>query len=420
MWTNPVIGRVVEWLVALAGLLVFAVGMLAEASRGPGYDLVPLVAAGRLVATGQASHLYGQDELQYNRSGDQVFDEAASGTGFRQAPTPFVYPPLVAIALAPISAYSFTAIHSAWSWISVGLYALGIWLTIRVYLQEWNGPIALGAALFVATFFEPVRYSFWLGQATALIFPLVIGAIALQRRGRDASAAALLAVAVFIKLTPAVLLASWIWRGPRRAVAWCVGWLTLLVTASVGIAGVELHREYINRIAAIGREVVVAYNNHTVLAWLSRPFFPRSEWFLFHTFVPPRAGTIGAILVLASLIAAAWLALHAIAPGRPGRWRPASEALACLTPLLAGSIAWTHYFVFTWPAIAVVLGEGGSLLRVVAIAAFLLVCRPMMMSQAGPDVAAGWLQIGLPTLVALILWLTVVAMCRRMSATPSA
>ena len=156
-----------------------------------------------------------------------------------------MYPPLVAYVMDAPDRRPLLA-HRETLGLRVGHHDTG-WPVTSVFaacLPAWNRPLGWAAVLFLLCFFEPVRYGFWLGQTTALIFPLVVGAVVLQRRQRMLAAGLAVAVAVFIKLTPVVLVAAWLWRGPRRAALWFAVFLALLWTASLATMGVASNAQY--------------------------------------------------------------------------------------------------------------------------------------------------------------------------------
>src|SRR3954470_6479876 len=189
-------------LAAAAAAVFFAWVMLGSASLGGGYDLAPVVISGRIVAAGQTDHLYAQDPRFYNFVSDEAFRAAARDAGFTREPTPFVYPPIVAFAMRPLASLSMDVVAAWWAWLSLAFAGLTIWLTLDLYLPRWNRPLVWCALLIVLCWFEPMLYGFWLGQTTAAIVPMILGALALQRRGMAWAAGLLLAIAVFIKLTP--------------------------------------------------------------------------------------------------------------------------------------------------------------------------------------------------------------------------
>jgi hypothetical protein len=393
---------------AAAGL--FTVVMMAAAARGPAYDLAPLPAAGRLIAAGEADHLYAQHPIFYNRVDDPVFRRGAASAGFAYEPTPFVYPPLVAWLLAPFESVSFAALERTWAALSVVFVLIGVYLVIAVYVPKWCDPLAGAGVLLALCAYEPLRYGFWLGQTTSIIFPLVIGAVALQRHERPRAAGLMLAVAAFIKITPAALALVWLWRGPRRAAAWCAIGLAVLWLASLAVLGTDIHRAYLARVHAISQTSIVAYNNHSVPAFVSRFWQQPTDWlnWRMHETLTMPSTIAAALLAVAAILA--FTIVRRIPESEPGRWRPCAEGFALLAMLAVPNIAWSHYFVFLLPVMAIAVNHRASRESLLAAGgAFLLCVRPLVAPQELPPVwATNALQISGPT-VALAMLFVVLA-----------
>jgi len=414
------VARPLQFVAAGAALALFIEVMVGPYTY-PSVDLAPVIVAGHLVKGGQTVYLYSQDRERFNRVGDETFRQVAKTAGFVSESTPFVYPPLVAWLMKPMTAVPFSRIARLWAYASALMVLAGVYFVLAAYLPSWNRPLRWAGVLFLLCFFEPLRYGFWLGQTTALIFPLVIGAIVLQRHQRVAAAGLALAVAVFIKLTPVVLAAVWIWRGPRRAAAWFTLFLALLWTASVATMGVASNAAYFARVVAISKVDLVAFNNQSMLATLSRPWFNPSTWIYWHMHDPPAIPLLATrmILALASL-AGAYLLLR-IPPDADRCWRYPAEGMAFLLMLLAPNIAWTHYFVFLLPVMAAVLAARSResiAPAVVVVAAFALCCRPFLAAQDQPPTTQHALLIAMPALAAVALAVALFEVARTNAARP--
>lgn len=405
--TERAISRPLAFLLLAAGAAFFVWVMVGVASEGLGYDLIPLSVAGRLVAEDHQGSLYAQDPRFYNRVSNPVVSQVAADAGFPSEPTPFVYPPLVAFAMQAIARVPFSSVAHLWAWLSAFLFLAGLHLVGAAYAPDWtfwNRPVQWAALLLVLCAFEPIRYGFRLGQTTAIIFPLIAAALLLQRRGRPASAGFALALAAFIKLTPLVFVLVWLWRGPRRAAIWTLTFLAALWAVSLVVMGLPAHAAYLARVSAIGRTDVAAYNNHSLLAFLSRFWLDRSSWSTWQMWPPPQAAwAINWILVAGGLVIGGIL-LITIPRADDQRWRPLAEACAFLALLLVPNIAWTHYFVFLLPVLAAVaVARAGSPLTLTLSAlAFLLCCRPVLAAQDQLPSTASLLLVSTPTVAAFV------------------
>lgn len=411
--SEPRVRPFVAWTACAVAATLFAGVMGQSARRGHGYDLAPLPTAGRLVATGETAHLYAQGSERYNEVDDDVFRRAARDVEFHLNPTAFVYPPLIAYVMQPAARVPFALLSRVWAVLSIVFVLAGIALMVAAYVPQAQTPLAWAGLLMALCWFEPLRYGFWLGQTTAIIFPLVMGAVLLQRRGHAATAGALLALAAFVKITPIVLALVWAWRGPRRAAVWCAATLGMLWAVSLAVLGPAVHAAYVARVALIGSRVVIALNNHSLLAFTSRFWFPRTAWVDWRVYPPPPTASWLTLFVVAGGAAALWMALRRAPHGQDGdqRWRRVAEGFAWTAMLVAPGIAWTHYFVFLLPVMAVVVRDWPGRSRGgwgIVTASFLMCCRPWLPAQETVHVVLG--PVGLarttgPTLAAILLGL---------------
>jgi hypothetical protein len=399
----------------LATLVFAATYLAAAAAPGAGHDLVPLAVAGRLVSTQNSTSLYAHDPEFFNRVDDSAFRAAAAAIGFHGAPTPFVYPPVVGFAAAPVASIPFADLKRAWA--LIGLLALmgAVLLTYLVYLPGGLAPVPLALTFLALCVFEPALYGAWLGQTTPLIFALIAGSIAAERRGWHAFAGALLSLAAFIKITPIAIAAIWLWRGPRRAFAWCLIGLALLWGMSCAVAGVDLHAIYLGRVVEASQVSLAALNNHSLLAVMMRLGRDPAtlDWRMLQPSLFARL-----IVAIAGVVATAFAIryLGRVRRNDPDSWKPAAESLVLLLILLLPNIAWTHYFVLLLPAMATVLQRDGrrSLTGLLIVGAAWAACaRPIVPPQSLlPAIGPHLLAAG-PTWAALILFVAIIASTRR-------
>jgi hypothetical protein len=398
-------------------VLLLAWTMLDAGWRGEGHDLLPTVVAGRLVATDRVSHLYAHDPAHYNQVNDPEFRRATAELGSSYESTPFVYPPLVAYAMQFVSSMPFDSMMLLWTLLSSLLLLIGFYCTVRVYAPFAN-PAWLAVFVLALCAYEPLRYGLWLGQTTSLVFALTMGGIALQREKRWLAAGCCVALATFVKLTPIVIALVWLWRGPRRAAACCAAALVGLWGVSIALMGFAVNVEYLQRVNEIRRVALVAYNNHSVLGFLSRFDTAPLERLQWRMLLPSSAAAITQIVVVAMLAALAIVALRRLPARADDQRRMFLEGMAFLTMLLVPNIAWTHYFVFLVPVAAIALAmrrrddASSMILAVVAIA---LCCRPLLPRQdLGPTNLHNLVLMSLPTLAALAMFCALVNVTRHL------
>jgi alpha-1,2-mannosyltransferase len=232
----------------------------------------------------------------------------------------YVYPPLTAILVAPLTVLSITWAAAVW------VVLLGAVVVATVYVagvRDWRCyPVAL--------LWVPTLNAVGLGQVTAL---LGLGA-ALAWKFRDHDRAAALSVgatlALKLILWPLVVWLAAIRR--RRSALYSVAVAALLFILSwavVGFAGLDSYFELLRRIRTLSEDdaysVFVVATEAGVPAWI--------------------AHSIELALAAVTLVGCVLL-------GRRGNERGAF-VLAIATALLTSPIVWRHYFELLIPAVAV-------------------------------------------------------------------
>src|SRR5262249_43526166 len=128
----------------------------------------------------------------------------------------FRYPPVFAIAVTPVSILGLTAGGILWTWLSLAVYAAGLWRFARdVVPTVWTPPCL--AAFFILGAFG-ARRGLWNAQSNALVVGLLLLAVSAMMNRRWWGAAWFLGGSVLFKLTPlapALLLCA-LW--PRRLI----------------------------------------------------------------------------------------------------------------------------------------------------------------------------------------------------------
>ncbi len=384
--------------------VAWVAALIAPQHDSPGYDLSALVVGAKLVADGDKAQLYAHHAIFYNLADSPAFLDAARALGFTgTVPTAFVQAPLVAFVAQPLTHVSFPVLLQAWNVFSAAALAWGLWLALEAYAPRLRTHPVMALLMLAMLPFEPVRYMFWLGQTTPMIFAAVLGAIVLLRRGRPLSAGLLMALPAFVKLTPLVFGLVWLWQKRWRALAGLSGGVATLATASIATMGWACNVTYVHRVREIGRIVLVAYNNHSIGALLTRPFVSHDELDKFTMFTPTPAVRAAVVLCALALVATpAWLL-------RARRRDPLAEAFALLLTLLVPSISWTHYFVLLVPLALLAVHRATDLApraRTAVLAltgAAMLVCmRPFAPDESAFASAHGLLIVG-PTLAGIVV-----------------
>jgi hypothetical protein len=356
---------------------------------------------------------------------------AAGGSPF--AVHGFDYPPLLAFLVLPLAPLDDLA--ARWVWFGVGQIALlaAAWGTWRAAGGGRDAALAVAATWALG---GTAAVNVAIGQATPLLVAAIALALALLPR-RPAAAGAWVGLAAALKLWPALLLAAWLARPWRRGLVVGAALFALLVAGPV------------SWLAAAGRAPALPASSG-YWAGTPAPLNVSLPAAVLRALDPPAAGeplpltwtsgdstaalppaawergvavAVGAVFVL---VAAGALLAPALARRRP----PSVLAVATLASVavVASPIAWYHYQLAHFPAIAL-LAAGELRARhwrpLAAFAALALVATHPEWIGFGRYAARhgwtaaelGWLYAATtaPTLagVALVAWLVVAV--RRLS-----
>lgn len=271
--------------------------------------------------------------------GDGVYGPLpALGNG--EVHLPFTYPPLAAIAFAPLAALPEAAASAVMFALSLAAIALTVWLVLDRIRPSTDRGVRLAvvlATVAAAEYIEPVRETLGFGQVNALLMAAV--AFDVLTRSDKWPRGILIGIAISIKLTPAGFLLLFLLRRDWRAFATTI----------------------VSTIAAVG------------VAWLVMPDDSREYW--FHKL--SETGRIGAphfagnqslkglvfrLGLGESTSTLLWLGLSAIAVIFAAVWMRRLIADGKLTTallvnagviLLVSPISWSHHWVWVVPALAV-------------------------------------------------------------------
>ena len=258
----------------------------------------------------------------------------------------YIYPPSVLPLMGFLARFDYDTARTAWLALDAGFFALLILTAVAVSrgrrLEVLTACVLLTMVSFA--FFYHVHE----GQIDMIVAALSIGAFLLYPRWKGWPSAALLALAVAVKVSPVLLLAVMVlyFRDWRFLLKTLVCGLVIF-GASLAVVDFALYREYVSRILP------------TIAGSDPSPFnqTPLRYWWRY-----PAAVKIGSALGYAALLFLAWAA------GRGARLLPEAERrvdrgternavllLAVLLMLLFSPLAWQMAFVWVIVPLALIL-----------------------------------------------------------------
>jgi hypothetical protein len=207
-----------------AMLLVVALGIFIG-SAGFGYDFAAYDGAARRILAGNALYLPNTAQLY----------AAGAYEGL------YLYPPPMAIALAPLAMLSSGAATMAWLVVRLVLLGLGC-----AVLPVGRTTRLLTFAVACVTF--PVLFDLNLGNVSVVVFALS----AVAWRSMESPVAALAhAALIAIRFPFGLFFIEWLVERRFRRIAWTIGAGVLLIALSLPIVGVGTYLDYVTILRAL-------------------------------------------------------------------------------------------------------------------------------------------------------------------------
>lgn len=376
---------------ALAAALSLVITVFAEGTA-PSRDLLALWLAGAEVASGHPAAIYPAAEPLFTMRPAIDWYEKAAALGRAGPVYPYIYPPIWAFLIAPLTKLiGFSAFATA---VQV-LNGMALLLIPQLAVQ-----LALGrrAPLMLATFWTvftlvvmlatrgmPIAYL--QGQVQIPVaFLTLLGLERAQNGGAQSSGAVTaglaLGLAIALKLSPLPVALIWLVCGNSRAGLVALGSATALGLASIGLAGWPLHLAFLGELSTINNTLLLSRNVASLDQIVSYCFY--TSQISVVTTLPgsvvtsiqlgwgiatkPALYALLQSLAMPCLVLVFGLALRR-SPGPQSRAALWGAALTTLT--FVGPIGWLYYYIAPLALVPVLWlrnGLGGLALPALAMA----------------------------------------------------
>ncbi len=288
-------------------------------------------------------------DLAAYRAGGRMWLRGADLYGhmpaIRGLPLPFTYPPIAAVALAPLALLPMAAAGTVLTMGSIALAAV----VLRVFLRRLAGPAAesmwaAGWLLPAALLLEPVRSTLAYGQVNIVLMALVaVDCLAAEPHWPRG---ALTGLAAAVKLTPAAFLLFFLLRRDYRAAVAAGVSFAAATAAGFALAGPDSVRYWTAAVfhtGRIGNPATAA--NQCIQAVLARAGLD------LHTL--PGVAAWLALSALVVMVACRGMR-HAFAASQDC-WALSLNAFAAL---LISPMSWSHHWVWCAPGLLTLAGLG--------------------------------------------------------------
>jgi alpha-1,2-mannosyltransferase len=328
--------------VVVAGVaLVALLALFVRTLDAPRNDFAVYYAAARSIRDGASVYA---PALAWVDAGYTVHAPAPDPLG---GVSPYVYPPIFAVELIPLTFLPLPVATVIWSAFTMACLLAAAYLLVGLLFPGASGWAKLVAVLMlgaIITFFQPARSTLYFGQADALLLLLMTLGLAAFARGRDRSAALWLAAAIAIKPAAGFLLLFFLWKRAYRAAALAAAVGGLLVLAPFAFLGPQ---------AAVDAFRVVTYwssASFAVSVINQAPYGLLLRLFTSNPFTVPMLDAPFLATVLRVGVVLATLLLLALTIRRSRAVAPAQLAfeygLVIIGMLLAGPLSENFHYVY--------------------------------------------------------------------------
>ena len=237
-------------------------GLLSSSKRVTGLALVlGALLSGFFFASksGDNPEVYSNDFNVYYHAAREIIDGRDPYASTLSDWTPYIYPPLLAELLVPVALLPLSIAAYIWFLINAVSIVLAAFLSVTLLSKDtrsvasaaetdiWKEVISVGAVLLVFRF---ALDTFVLGQVNALVVALAVAHVYLYNRERRFISAIVLAIAISIKLTPALLVVYHLARMRLKFAIACTGIVVAVTIASLlpfGVSGSDVFQMFLRR-----------------------------------------------------------------------------------------------------------------------------------------------------------------------------
>ena len=250
------------WVIVLAGFFYLTVRQVRDASM----DFLSYYVGASAIQQGKPIYTL------------ETHDSVSASIGIRQVGR-YLYPPTLALLIQPFLLVSPYVASLFWFFVNVGLLLIGVGVLLRQSnLRDHRMRAAL---LLLPVLFTPVLMTIYLGQVNILIFILIVLVWLAFVGGRRYTSGAVLALAVWIKLWPIILIAYFVWKREWKVVSGAMVGLLLIGALTFALAGegqtISFFTDKLPEISQ-GTEPGIDHLNQSIPGVFAKLFAPRSNY----------------------------------------------------------------------------------------------------------------------------------------------
>ncbi|WP_143466856.1 glycosyltransferase 87 family protein [Lentzea kentuckyensis] len=283
------------------------------------------------------------------RDGGDIYDLPPLHTAAGELKLPFMYPPIAAVALSPLTFLPRGLAIGAWWLVSLLALVTVVYVVVKAIAKRWpdlDVKLTAAAVLPFATLLGPVREDLTFGQVNLVLMALVcLDCLVDSPRWPRGL---LVGIAAAIKVLPAVFVLFFLLRKDVRAALVAAG-------TAIVLTGLGLLLAPGNSIAywtGVGFDTSRTTDLVGGLWWAPNQslhgLLGRFHWLPIHTAVVYAVSAVVVVVAVLAMRKALRRAEHGLL---------IALSLNALIALLVSPIAWTYHWVWVLPALLVLVSE---------------------------------------------------------------
>jgi hypothetical protein len=159
----------------------------------------------------------------------------------------YIYPPLFALLISPLTRLAPPAAYILWRQINLGFLLLAVFFALKCAEEEFSWPIFLIAAIATFSFF-PYHETAYMGQVGGLILLLWTLGVYFLSKSNPVWSAGCFALGTIIKLTPVLVVPLLLLRRQWKWLAAYAGWMAFFLGISLWRFGWQNHVIYFAKV----------------------------------------------------------------------------------------------------------------------------------------------------------------------------
>ena len=340
-----------------------------------GVDMSALYWAGHFFALGEFDQIYvSTSDFFWKDPPGKWLELAQLYQAPKNAVAPYIYPPIVAAAVAPftqmlspqgffnmfqiLNAAAITwAVWASWRMWGPTRIKFTVWVLVSIVLLQLSMPATLALSL---------------NQPQIIVGAITLAAFTALARNHQISAGAWLALAAAIKLGPASLAILFLMQRSWTALASFAIVGAALAGLSIALAGLDMHWLLLEKVGDVNGKVLISRINYSIepiLFQLSQMIQGTADFWPFDYIFfeqPAWIGWVTKLLLLISLVGIYVITNHHPEPQK--LWL--RVILTASTLMIFSPLAWAHYLLLPLlmlPALFAILPQRTAIISLVLL-----------------------------------------------------